>query len=62
MMHVMRNKEIKIEKEAEKYLDANPSIKEALEIFNVSNQDYYNSVRSTYSPKVTISTKSTTNG
>jgi len=58
----MKKKSIKIEKEAKKYLDANPSIKKALEIFNLSNQAYYNSIRSTYSPKIIISTESTTNG
>lgn len=62
MMPVMKKKSIKIEREADKYLQANPSIKKALDIFNISNKVYYDSIRSANNPKKTISTKSTTNG
>lgn len=58
----MKKETIKIEKEAKKYLEANPSIKEAMEIFNISNQAYYDSIHSTYNPKKIISTRSTVNG
>lgn len=58
----MKNKTIKLDRKVQEYFKLNPSIKNALKIFNISNKTYQDSIRSSNNPKIIISTKSTIYG
>ncbi len=55
-----KNKNKKINRLVKEYLKENPAIKEALDIFSISERAYTESLRSLNGAATAISTKSTT--